>query len=81
MLFQLINLVFTLLSLLIFVRVLLSWVRVDPDNPLVRLLYDLTDPILVPFQRIIPSAGGLDFSPLIALFVVDIVRRLLLSLV
>ncbi|GAB4149649.1 MAG: hypothetical protein Fur0021_10950 [Candidatus Promineifilaceae bacterium] len=80
MLFQLVNLVFTLLSLLIFVRVLLSWVRVNPYNPVIRLLYDLTDPILAPFQRLIPPAGGLDFSPLVALIVIDLLRRLLLSL-
>lgn len=80
MLFQFVNLVFTLLSLLIFVRVLLSWVRVNPYNPLIRLLYDLTDPILAPFQRLIPPAGGLDFSPLVALIVIDLLRRLLLSL-
>lgn len=80
MLFQFVNLVFTLLTLLIFVRVLLSWVRVNPYNPLIRLLYDLTDPILVPFQRLIPPAGGLDFSPLVALIVIDLLRRLVLSL-
>lgn len=80
MLFQFVNLVFTLLSLLIFVRVLLSWVRVNPYNPLIRLLYDLTDPILAPFQRLIPPAGGLDFSPLVALIVIDLLRRLVLSL-
>lgn len=80
MLFQFVNLIFTLLTLLIFVRVLLSWVRVNPYNPLIRLLYDLTDPILVPFQRLIPPAGGLDFSPLVALIVIDLLRRLVLSL-
>ncbi len=80
MLFQFVNLVFTILSLLIFVRVLLSWVQVNPYNPLVRLLYNLTDPILAPFQRIIPPAGGMDFSPLVALIVIDLLRRLLLSL-
>ncbi len=80
MLFQFVNLVFTLLTLLIFVRVLLSWVRVNPYNPLIRLLYDLTDPILAPFQRLIPPAGGLDFSPLVALIVIDLLRRLVLSL-
>ena len=80
MLFQFVNLVFTILSLLIFVRVLLSWVQVNPYNPLIRLLYNLTDPILAPFQRIIPPAGGMDFSPLVALIVIDLLRRLLLSL-
>ncbi|MCA9937857.1 MAG: YggT family protein [Anaerolineales bacterium] len=81
MLYQVINTIFSLISLLVFVRVLLSWVRVDPYNPLVRMLYEVTDPILVPFQRLIPPAGGLDFSPIIALVVLDLLRRLLLSLV
>ncbi len=75
-----INLLFTILSYAILIRVLLSWVRVDPYNPLVQILYQITEPILAPFRRVIPPAGGLDFSPIVAYFALEVVRRLLLRL-
>lgn len=66
--------------LLIFIRCLLSWVRVDPYNPLVKLLYQVTDPILKPFQAFTVRSGGvgLDLSPLIAIFILQALRNLLL---
>ncbi|NCO37076.1 MAG: YggT family protein [Armatimonadetes bacterium CG_4_10_14_3_um_filter_66_18] len=66
--------------LLIFIRCLLSWVRVDPYNSLVKLLYQVTDPILKPFQAFTVRSGGvgLDLSPLIAIFLLQALRNLLL---
>jgi len=76
-----INTVFGFYGLLILIRVLLSWVNVSPYNPLVRILYSLTDPLLKPLQRIIPPVGGaLDISPVAALFLLYIVQRVLISL-
>ncbi len=79
-LINLINALFSLLNLAILVRVILSWVRVDPYNPLVRVLYQITEPILAPFRRVIPPTAGLDFSPLVAFFVLEVLRRLLISI-
>ena len=62
---------------LIVFRVLLSWVNPDPGNPIVQLLIRSTDPVLVPMRRIIPSIAGLDLSPIIALFAVQMVQRVL----
>ncbi len=66
---------------LIFIRVLLSWVNVNPyqptiDHPLVDLLYRITDPVLRPLRRIIPSLGGLDLSPVVALILLEILRQI-----
>lgn len=71
-----------LLSLLVFVRCLLSWVRVDPYNPLVRLVYQLTDPLMRPFQAFTLRSGnvGVDFSPVIVLLLLQVVRNLVLRL-
>jgi YggT family protein len=60
--------VITIFWWLIIVRALLSWVNPDPYNAIVIFLYKVTEPILAPFRRLIPSLGiGLDLSPLIAL--------------
>jgi YggT family protein len=69
-----------LVVLLIFIRCILSWVRVDPYNPLVKLLYQVTDPILKPLQAFTLRSGGvgLDLSPLIAIFILQALRNLLL---
>ena len=76
-----INAVFMAYELLIFARVILSWVSVNPLHPLVRILNILTDPLLKPLQRIIPPIGGvLDISPAVALIVLYIVQRILVGL-
>lgn len=75
-LFQFFDLLFTVLNLAILARVLLSWIpNLNPSNPLVRLLQQITDPILEPARRIIPPLGGLDISPIVVLLVLDLVLR------
>ena len=75
-----------LYQFLIFVRVLLTWVNPDPyrptiDHPLIRLLQRVTDPVLTPLRRIIPPIGGtVDISPIVALVILEILRRILSSL-
>lgn len=55
----------------IFIRVLLSWFPVDPENPIIRFLNDITEPVLAPFRRVIPRIGMFDLSPLAALLVLQ----------
>ena len=74
-----VSLLFWLLNMAIFIRVLLSWFSVDPYHPAVVLLYQVTDPILEPLRRVIPSVGPLDITPIVAMILLDVVRRLLLS--
>ncbi|HEY81406.1 MAG TPA: YggT family protein [Anaerolineae bacterium] len=78
--FNLINFLFTALEFAILIRVILSWVRIDPYNPLVRLLDQITEPILAPIRRMIPPAAGLDFSPIIAFFALEVLRQIILGL-
>jgi len=63
------------LSLLILIRVLLSWFPIDMRNPIVRLLFEVTEPILAPFRRVIPRIGMFDLSPLAALLVIQFLQR------
>jgi len=79
-LFRLIDMLFWLLDLAILVRVLFSWVNPDPYNSLVRLVYQVTEPILAPLRRIIPPLGGLDLSPMVALVLISLVREILIAL-
>ena len=74
--------------LIIIGRALVSWVSPDPFNPIVRFLYRATEPVLRPIRRRLPSAMGLDLSPLVVLvalkfvewFVVESLRDLAISL-
>jgi len=75
-----INLLFTILYIAILIRILLSWIRVNPYNPLVQLLYQITEPVLAPFRRVIPPVGGMDFSPIVALIVLQLVQQFLVSI-
>ena len=66
-----------LYSLIVFVAVILSWFQLSPDNPLVRVTNTLTEPVLEPIRRVLPSVGGLDFSPLVLLIGLRFLSRLL----
>jgi YggT family protein len=76
----LIDLVFTLLTLAILARVLLSWVNPDPYHPIVRALYQITEPILEPIRRYLPRTGMIDFSPLVAIILLQLIQQLLVRL-
>ncbi|RKY58617.1 MAG: YggT family protein [Candidatus Latescibacterota bacterium] len=68
---------------IVVVRVLVSWFHVNPYNPFVQFLYRLTDPALNPIRRRLPRVlwtTGLDFSPLILILCILIVRLFLESL-
>ena len=66
-------------SWILVIRCVLSWVRVDHYNPVVRLIYQLTDPVLKPFQSLTlrAGAGGIDFSPIIVFMILRVIRQLL----
>ena len=56
-----------LYMLLILVRVILSWVTLNPDNPFIQFTYRITEPPLAYIRQFIPDLGGLDISPIILL--------------
>jgi YggT family protein len=70
----------------ILIRVLLSWINVNPyrpaiDHPVLQILYRITDPVLEPLRRLIPPIGGtIDMSPIVALFALEILRRIITDL-
>ncbi|HEX9246838.1 MAG TPA: YggT family protein [bacterium] len=73
-----INRIVTLLTYLIIIRALLSWIpSVDYRHPLMSLLIRVTDPILLPVRRALPPAGGFDLSPLVAILLLNLANQLL----
>ncbi|MBL7190165.1 YggT family protein [bacterium] len=78
LLLRFISFVITIYIWLIIIRAVVSWFRPDPYHPLMRLLYRLTEPILEKVRRVIPvSAGGFDFSPIIVLILLYILKSLI----
>lgn len=69
----------TILQFAIVGRALLSWFPVDPRNPLVRVLHEITEPVLAPLRRVIPRIGMIDITPMIALFILFAIQSQILS--
>jgi len=68
------------LKLAIFARIILSWMPMDRGNRLVRIIYEITEPILGPIRRVLPALGGLDLSPMIALILIQVAERVLIMM-
>ena len=66
-----------LLMIAIFIRAILSWVPIGPRHPVVTFFNQVTEPVLQPIRRFMPRMGAMDLSPLIALFLIFLIRMLL----
>ena len=77
---QLVQTLFEVYSFILLARVLTSWVQVDPYNPVIRILHQLTEPLLAPIRRLLPQTGMMDFSPIVAFVVITIAERIVVAL-
>ena len=69
-----------ILTIAIFVRALLSWIpNLDPRNPFVVFIMQITEPVLAPLRAVIPRIGMIDLTPMIAIIVLQIIGRALAS--
>ena len=75
-----INVLFLALTLVIFGRVILSWVPARLPWGLGDFIFSVTEPILAPIRRLLPAAAGMDLSPLVALVLLQLIERLLLRI-
>jgi YggT family protein len=64
-------------TLILLAGVILSWTGLRYDHPLVRIIRVLTEPLLRPIRRVLPTFGGFDFSPMVLLIALGLLRRLL----
>ena len=77
---QLIDFVLTVYMWIIIGRAVISWVNADPHNPIVRFIYEATEPVLSRIRSILPlSVGGLDFSPMILILVIMFLQSFLVQ--
>ena len=82
LLFQVIDMVFNLLQIIIIVRVVLSWISHNPSNQFIRIIYQVSEPILKPIREILPITGmGFDLSPIVAFFLLGLLKKILLAVV
>ena len=70
-----------ILTLAIFVRAILSWFPVSRDNPFVEVVVQITDPILGPIRRVMPLMGSIDFSPLVAIILLQMISSVVEGLI
>ena len=64
---------------ILIIRALISWVNPDPYNPIVRFLYQATEPVLARIRRVLPIMGGIDFSPLVAILGIMFIKRFIVA--
>jgi len=57
-------------------RVFMSWFNPSPNNPMVKFVMRLTEPVLAPIRRMLPNMGGLDLSPIIVFIALILLKRL-----
>ena len=76
-LFGFIRFLCEVLTLIIILRAILSWLSPRPTNRLAIILYQLTEPLLSPLRRIIPRVGMFDLTPLVAIILLQLITSLL----
>ena len=82
--YRALQILFQLIQFLIIIRILMSFMNINPDNPIGQIVYELTDPVLVPAKGLLNmlpfNTGMFDFSPIVAMlllrFILDIVGKL-----
>jgi len=74
---SLIRILCELLTIAIILRAILSWFSPGQANILSVILYRITEPVLAPLRRIIPRAGMVDFSPLAAIILLQLIIYLI----
>jgi YggT family protein len=65
------------LVIAIFLRAIISWFRLSPENPIQVILVQVTEPILSPLRRVVPSLGMFDITPWIAMILLQVLGSLI----
>jgi YggT family protein len=72
---------FTILKAAIIVRVISSWLPISPYSKWVHWSYRLSEPMLAPLRRIVPSFGGLDVTPILVYILLSIIESFVFQLI
>jgi YggT family protein len=76
---SILSLVLDAYSFVVLVSVIVSWLSLAEDNPIARVTRTLTEPVLAPIRRLLPTGAGLDISPMVLLLGIRLLKRVLLS--
>ena len=83
-LYRAIDILFNIIEILILIRIIFSFLRIGPYNPIGRIVYEMTEPILGPVRELIYKlgidTGMFDFSPLIAVLILRLILSILRSI-
>ena len=74
---DLIALILTVFLVAVIIQVVMSWINPGQHNPVIGLVHKLSDPVLKPIRKLMPSMGGLDLSPLIASLLLVVAKMLI----
>jgi YggT family protein len=77
-LISIVNFLLTVYTFVIIARVFLTWTNISPYHPVAQWIYRLTEPVLAPIRSFMPQTGMLDWSPMIAMILVIIVRQVVI---
>jgi YggT family protein len=74
---------FLVLTIAIVARALITWVPnlIDPRGPIAEFLYTITEPILAPIRSVMPRMGMFDFTPMIAIILLQVIREVLIRVI
>ncbi|MCC5810103.1 MAG: YggT family protein [Ectothiorhodospiraceae bacterium] len=76
-LYELVNLLLNVYLFAILIRVVISWINPGAHHPVLELIDAITRPVIRPVQRMLPSTGGLDFSPMVVLIGIFFIKMLI----
>lgn len=54
--------------------IILSWIAPGSGHPAIHLLYQITEPVMAPFRKVLPPMGGMDFSPILMFILINVVQ-------
>lgn len=80
-LYTTVDMFFNIVLLLILARIILSWLPQFRSNQIAEFVFGITEPILGPFQRLIPPVGMIDLSPMVAIIALAVIQQILLWLI
>ena len=66
--------VFNIYFFALLAMIILSWVAAGSRHPAIFLLYQITEPVMAPFRKALPSMGGLDFSPILVFILINVIQ-------
>ncbi len=75
-----VRLLFDLYGIALLLRVIFEWLHISYSGRLMRFLWNITEPVLAPIRRVIPTISGWDFSPVVAFLAMNLLQRIVLAM-